>query len=100
MAPDPARIADTRAWLTKSAHDLRRVDILLGADTPDVEGAVFHSQQAAEKAFKAFLRAGFRWKRAAQNPEAVAIDCSKVWHSSDSTGRFCAYVNFGRAQLH
>ena len=55
MPPDPTRIADTKAWLTKAAHDLRRVEILLAADPPDVEGAVFHCQQAAEKGFKAFL---------------------------------------------
>ena len=55
MLPDPTRIADTRAWLIKTVRDLRRVEILLGADPPDVEGALFHCQQAAEKAFKAFL---------------------------------------------
>jgi HEPN domain-containing protein len=55
MPPDPTRIADTKAWLAKVAQDLRRVEILLGADPPDVEGALYHCQQAAEKAFKAFL---------------------------------------------
>jgi HEPN domain-containing protein len=49
------QIADTKAWLTKVVHDLRRVEILLGSEPPDVEGALFHCQQAAEKAFKAFL---------------------------------------------
>jgi HEPN domain-containing protein len=34
---------------------LRRIEILLRADPPDVEGALFHCQQAAEKAFKASL---------------------------------------------
>jgi len=55
MPPDPVRTADTRAWLVKAAQDLRRVEILLAADPPDPEGALFHSQQAAEKALKAFL---------------------------------------------
>jgi len=55
MAPDPTRTADTKAWLTKVVHGLRRGDILLGVEHPDVEGALFHCQQAAEKAFKAFL---------------------------------------------
>jgi HEPN domain-containing protein len=36
-------------------QDLRRVQLLLAADPPDVERALFHCQQAAEKAFKAFL---------------------------------------------
>jgi hypothetical protein len=39
MPPDPTRIADTKAWLTKAAQDLRRVEILLAADPPDAEGA-------------------------------------------------------------
>jgi hypothetical protein len=49
MPPDPTRIADTKAWLTKVVHDLRRGDILLGVEPPDVEGGLFHCQQAAEK---------------------------------------------------
>ena len=55
MQSDPARVADTKAWLAKATQDLRRVEILLAANPPDVEGALFHSQQAAEKALKAFL---------------------------------------------
>lgn len=55
MQPDAIRLADTRAWLTKAARDLRRVEILLSADPPDAEGAVYHCQQAAEKALKGFL---------------------------------------------
>jgi HEPN domain-containing protein len=55
MPPDPVRTADTRAWLVKAAQDLRRVEILLAAEPPDPEGALFHSQQAAEKAIKGFL---------------------------------------------
>ena len=49
MPPDPTRIADTKAWLTKAVLDSRRVEILLGAKPPDVEGALYHCQQAAEK---------------------------------------------------
>jgi hypothetical protein len=55
MPPDLTRIADTKAWLTKVARDLRRGEILLGVEPPDAEGALFHCQRAAEKAFKAFL---------------------------------------------
>ena len=55
MSPDPTRLADTKAWLTKAGQDLRRVEILLGTEPPDVEGALYHCQQAAEKAFKSFL---------------------------------------------
>ena len=55
MPPDPVRTADAKAWLAKAAQDLRRVSILLAAEPPDPEGALFHAQQAAEKALKSFL---------------------------------------------
>jgi len=55
MQPDDTRSADARAWLAKTRQDLRRVEILLAASPADVEGALFHCQQAAEKAMRAFL---------------------------------------------
>ena len=55
MPPEPVRTVDARAWLVKAARDLRRVEILLAAEPADPEGALFHSQQAAEKAIKGFL---------------------------------------------
>jgi HEPN domain-containing protein len=55
MPHDEVRAGDARAWLDQAANDLRRVTILLAVTPPDVEGALFHSQQAAEKAFKGFL---------------------------------------------
>lgn len=38
MAPDPERVADTRAWPIKAQHDLRAADALLagGEPLPDV----------------------------------------------------------------
>lgn len=55
MQPDSTRVEDAKAWLVKASQDLRRVEILLAANPPDPEGALFHCQQAAEKAFKCFL---------------------------------------------
>jgi HEPN domain-containing protein len=55
MASDAARVADTRGWLRRAAADLRGADIDLAADPPLIGDAVFHCQQAAEKALKAFL---------------------------------------------
>jgi HEPN domain-containing protein len=55
MQPDAARVEDVKAWLGKASQDLRRVEVLLGVVPPDLEDALFHCQQAAEKAFKAFL---------------------------------------------
>jgi hypothetical protein len=55
MRHDPARIADTRAWFVKAANDLRGVDVDLAAAPPLLGDALFHCQQAVEKAVKAFL---------------------------------------------
>jgi HEPN domain-containing protein len=55
MQPDPTRIQDTLAWFRKAVQDLRRVEILLAVEPPDIEGALYHSQQAAEKALKGYL---------------------------------------------
>jgi HEPN domain-containing protein len=55
MAADAERAADTRGWLRRAAADLRGAEIDLAADPPLAGDAVFHCQQAAEKALKAFL---------------------------------------------
>lgn len=55
MPHDPWRVADTRAWLVKAANDLRAADVEFRAIPPLLEDIVFHAQQAAEKALKAFL---------------------------------------------
>ena len=55
MEPDPILVANTAAWLRKAAQDLARVERCLAEENPDVEDALFHCQQAAEKALKAYL---------------------------------------------
>jgi HEPN domain-containing protein len=55
MQPEPARAAETRAWFTKAARDLRAAEVLLAASPPLLGEVVFHCQQAAEKAMKGFL---------------------------------------------
>ncbi|HEV7784359.1 MAG TPA: HEPN domain-containing protein, partial [Thermoanaerobaculia bacterium] len=54
MPHEPARIEDTKAWLTKAWRDLQagQFELVNPALLGDV---VFHAQQAAEKALKAFL---------------------------------------------
>jgi hypothetical protein len=58
MAADPELTAETRAWLTKSANDLRAADALIHSSPPLLDEAVFHCQQAAEKSFKGFQAFG------------------------------------------
>ena len=55
MQPDSRRLADTASWLRKASNDLRYAGIDLAAEPAASEDAVFHCQQAVEKALKAFL---------------------------------------------
>ena len=55
MPHDPIRAADTRAWLDKAHMDLKAAAHELTAVPPFTADAVFHAQQAAEKALKGFL---------------------------------------------
>jgi len=55
MEPDPQQKADTVSWSRKALNDLRYAEIDLAAVPPATEDAVFHCQQAVEKAMKAFL---------------------------------------------
>lgn len=55
MRDDPERRAAVKAWSLRAAADLRAGAHLLVADPPLVGDALFHAQQAAEKAMKAFL---------------------------------------------
>jgi len=56
MEPEDARIQDVRAWLSKAELDLRAAAHELSAPEEGLWGDVmFHAQQAAEKAMKAFL---------------------------------------------
>lgn len=55
MPLDPVLVADTRAWPRKVSVDLRSAEVDLSAEPPIPEDALFHSQQAVEKALKAYL---------------------------------------------
>jgi HEPN domain-containing protein len=56
MPPDDARLQDVRAWLSKAELDLKAAAHEVSAPEEALWGdVVFHAQQAAEKALKAFL---------------------------------------------
>ena len=42
-------------WLFKAEHDLKSAEILFGALEPMLDIAIYHTQQCAEKALKAYL---------------------------------------------
>lgn len=43
------------SWMIKAQHDLASADVLAAAEPPLLDTAIYHCQQAAEKAVKAFL---------------------------------------------
>ncbi len=51
----PEKLAEVRARLRKAANDLKAAEVDLAASPPLLEDALFHCQQAAEKAMKGFL---------------------------------------------
>jgi len=55
MPHDPVLLAETKAWLTRAASDLLAAAVDVEVSPPLLEDALFHSQQAIEKSFKAFL---------------------------------------------
>ncbi len=50
-----AKSQEVRQWMQKAEHDLLAAAHVLGLDEPLTDIAVYHCQQAAEKALKAFL---------------------------------------------
>ena len=55
MPLDQSRVEETTAWFRKAQGDLRAARVDLADDPPLVEDALFHCQQAVEKALKGFL---------------------------------------------
>ncbi len=52
---DEAKKNLVRSWLTKARHDLGSAQLLANDANPYLDTAIYHCQQAAEKALKAFL---------------------------------------------
>jgi hypothetical protein len=55
MALNPAKVADTRAWLSKAALNLRAAGHERTATQPLAGDMVFHAQRLVKKSLKAFL---------------------------------------------
>lgn len=52
---DEAKIHEIRQWLVKAKHDVGSARRLMTGEEPYLDTAVYHCQQAAEKALKAYL---------------------------------------------
>jgi HEPN domain-containing protein len=53
---DEADLELVRDWLTRAQQDLRAARILAAAENAPLDVAIYHCQQAAEKAVKAYLQ--------------------------------------------
>jgi len=76
MQPETA--VEARAWFQKATNDLRGADIDLAAAPPLVEDALFHCQQAAEKAMKGYLTAHERVFRKTHDLDELARACGAI----------------------
>ena len=52
---DDAKRDLVRAWLVRAQRDVDAARTLAGASPPQLDSAVYHCQQASEKAVKGFL---------------------------------------------
>ncbi len=75
MPPDPELIAETRAWFRRAELDLRAAQLDLDASPPLSADAVFHAQQAAEKAMKGLLTWHGRPFRKTHNLTEIGAQC-------------------------
>lgn len=55
---DEAKKELVKSWLAKAQHDLGSAQLLANNANPYFDTAIYHCQQAAEKALKAFLATG------------------------------------------
>lgn len=53
---DEARLELVRDWLTRASHNLRAARALSDLETPLLDAAIYHCQQAAEKTVKGWLQ--------------------------------------------
>jgi HEPN domain-containing protein len=84
MSPDPERCAEAREWLIRARHDLLAAHVLLGTQPALSDVAVYHCQQAAEKALKAFLFWHDRPFRKTHDLEELGAQCVALDASLDS----------------
>ena len=76
MSPD--KLAEVRGWLVKAKDDLRGAEIDLSASPPLSGDALFHCQQAVEKALKGFLTFHDRPFRKTHDLDELASECERL----------------------
>lgn len=76
MSPDQLRHEEARAWLDRARRDLRAAKLLIAGDA-NAE-ALFHCQQAVEKALKAFLTFHERTFRKTHDLGDLSSECLAI----------------------
>jgi HEPN domain-containing protein len=90
---DDAKQQVVQAWLTKAAHDLGAAGKLAEDGDLFLDVAIYHCQQAAEKAVKAFLI--FHDQRIPRNHDVqflVAVASSLNEEALSTAENFCQFV--------
>src|ERR1022692_4573308 len=78
MEPDPVLVSNTREWLLRAKEDLDNAQHDLMATPPFVRDALFHCQQAVEKAMKALLTWHDSAFRKTHNLEELGELCTRI----------------------
>jgi HEPN domain-containing protein len=78
--PDPHALAEARDWLARAEEDVKVAELTLRASPALLGSSAYHSQQAAEKAFKAFLAAHQVRFRLVHDLVELQGQCQRVDH--------------------
>ncbi|HOZ48748.1 MAG TPA: HEPN domain-containing protein [Candidatus Hydrogenedentes bacterium] len=73
----PEQCAEVRAWFEHAKEDLRAAEVDLSVVPPLVADALFHCQQAAEKALKGYLAAHDEAPRKTHDLAVLAGRCAQ-----------------------
>lgn len=84
MPHDPVKVEETRSWLRKAHDDLRAASVDMEARPPLLEDALFHYQQAVEKAMKGFLAWHDEPFRKTHSLTELGLVCSRLDPSLES----------------
>ena len=76
MTPDQLRLEETHSWLDRALRDLRAARLLIAGDSH--AEALFHCQQAVEKALKAFLTFHQKPFRRTHDLSDLSPDCLTI----------------------
>jgi HEPN domain-containing protein len=74
----PSALAEAREWLARAEQDVQATRVVLAAPTPLPAIAAYHSQQAGEKALKAFLAAHNVAFRPTHNVNELLAQCITI----------------------